>query len=219
MISVRISLRSQVLRLAIVVGAVCLTIGAASGVPAYSTRQQLSAQAIADFKSNPNGLLNENPTGGGQLIARIRDLLASDPATLPIILGLVTSANKDQKPAMGAALAQAARLYIRVDQAFAAQIQQAVADTKDQALIVAYAAAAGNLPIGGLGGGAAGSGGSSGGQTGALSGPTGFGGAIQGINGGSVDTGNFSASGSASSAAGLFNSSTTTNGTSSSVSP
>jgi hypothetical protein len=159
-----------------------------SGQPA------LSEQAVASFKTSPQLLLTQNPTGGGEMVSRIRDLLLSDSATLPIVLGLLSTANDDQKSAIAAGLAQAARLWVREDPAFAQQIQQAVADTKDSAFILAYNNAAGNQPIGAGAGG--GSPGGPGGQTNALSGGGGFGtGGPEGINGNGVNTGAFSMTG------------------------
>jgi hypothetical protein len=168
---------------------------------AYAPGQQLSQQTIAEFTANPSQLLSQFREGGGQMISRLRDLLASDPATLAPILSLLPNANSQQKSAMGAALAQAARLYQRADQAFAAQIQQAVANTQDQELIVAYAAAAGDQPIGA--GGGAGSAGGPGGQTNPLGGGfLGTGGA-QAIGIGGVDTGAYALSGFAVGAGGV----------------
>ncbi len=128
---------------------VVLLLAASGNVQAacYTNSHALPAVAINSFTSNPIGVLGLNPTGGGRLIAQIRDLAASDPATLPLILSLVTNSNNDQKSAIGAGLAQAARLCVRADPAYAAQIQQAIAQTGDQALIVAYSAAAGDQPI------------------------------------------------------------------------
>jgi hypothetical protein len=161
---------------------------------AYAPGQQLSAQTVADFTANPSQLLSQFSSGGGQMISRLRDLLASDPATLAPILSLLANANAEQKAAMGAAIAQAAKLYQRADQTFAAQIQQAVANTQDQELIVAYAAAMGDQPIG-AGGGF----GVSGGGPGGGSNPLGAGflgtGAAQAIGIGGVDTGQFAATG------------------------
>jgi hypothetical protein len=178
---------------------------------AYAPGQQLSQQTIAEFTANPSQLLNQFPSGGGQMISRLRDLLASDPATLAPILSLLQNANSQQKAALGAALAQAARLYQRADQAFAAQIQQAVANTQDQELIVAYAAAAGDQPIGA--GGGAGSAGGPGGGSNPLGGPVFGGGAIQGIGGGSVDTGSFTMTASVGSASGITTTNNNNNGT------
>ena len=183
---------------------------------AYAPGQQLSTQTIQEFTNNPSQVLTQFPNGGGQMISRLRDLLASDPSVLAPILTLIPNANKDQKSAIGAALAQAAKLYQRSDQTFANQIQQAVANTQDQELIVAYAASAGDQPIGGVGGGA--SGGGPGGGSNPLGGPAGGTGAAQAIGGGSADTGAFSVSGGPS-GNGFSNTNTTNNNASNNVSP
>jgi hypothetical protein len=180
---------------------------------AYAPGQQLSSQALAEFTRNPSTILSQNPAGGGQMISRIRDLLASDPATLSVILSLVPNANADQKAAIAAGLAQAAKLYARpgVDPAFAAAIQQAVANTQDQTLILAYAAAAGDQPIGAVGGGGV-SGGGVGGQTNGLGGSGGSGGngGAEGIGGGAgSSTGQFSLSGSNGTGSTITNNSST----------
>jgi hypothetical protein len=153
--------------------------------------EQLAPQKIADFTANPSQALTQNPEGGAALISQIRDLAASDPATLSVIMGLLPNANRDQKRAIGSALAQAARICVRSDQAYAGKIQQAVADAKDPDLRVAYAAAAGDQPIGAAGGAGAGSAGGVGGATGVTTGTGGGGGPAEGINGNGVNTGSF----------------------------
>ena len=192
----------------------------ARAAAAYNTQQQLSAQTIEAFKNNPAQLLQQFPDGGGALISRLRDLLASDSSTLEAILSLIPQLNAAQKSAFGAALAQAARLYVRADQATAAQIQQAIADTKDAELILAYTAAAGDQPIGAAGG-APGSAGSSGGPVTTSGGTLGGGGSIEGIGGGGVPTGQFSYTGSVTGSSGstTTTNTTTTSTVSSSVSP
>ena len=57
----------------------------------------------------------------------MRDLVASDDATLNPLLGLLEGANSDQAAAIGTALGQAALLAVKVDQAYAARIQDAMA--------------------------------------------------------------------------------------------
>jgi hypothetical protein len=193
--------------------AIVLSAASANAVPAYNTNQQLPAQQISQFMSNPNELLVLNPNGGGALIARLRDLLASDPATLNTIMGLLPNANDSQKAAMGAALAQASKLYASADPNVALLIQQAVVNSKDDLLTRAYLAAAGETQIaatGGAGGGEAGGGGV-GGQTNVTNNNGGNnGGGPQQIGGNALTTGNFSFSGGSASGAG---------GSSSSVSP
>jgi hypothetical protein len=113
----------------------------------YSNGRQVSADAVNAFISSPSLVLQQNSNGGGRMISQLRDLSASNPATLQVILSLLPNANKDQKAAIGAALAQAARICVGPDQAYAALIQQAVAETGDQDLIIAYATVAGDRPI------------------------------------------------------------------------
>jgi hypothetical protein len=189
---------------------------------AYPPGQQLSTQAITDFTGNPSQILSQFPNGGAQMIARLRDLLASDPATLSAIVALIANANKEQKAAMGAALAQAAKLYAGIDPTFAVQIQRGVANTQDQEVILAFAAAAGDLPIAaGVGGGF--SAGGVGGQTGPFALRGLGGGAIEGIGGGdNVASGQFTGISGNAAAAGTSSNGTnsnTSNNTSNSVSP
>ncbi len=132
-------------------GALLLLIGQASGA-CYGPAAQLPASAVADFKSNPLQMLVQNPAGGAQMVSRLRDLVASDPSTLSLVMSMLPSTNKDQKTAMGAALAQAARICVRTDRAFAVQIQQVIAETKGSELIAAFASAAGDQPIAAAGG-------------------------------------------------------------------
>jgi hypothetical protein len=150
----------------------------------YNPQQQLPAQTISAFVADPSQLLQQYPNGGPQMISQIRDLAASDPATLWRILALSATANKEQKQAIGAGLGQAARICVRTDQAYANDIQQAIAQTKDQEIVLAYTGIAGDQPTGPVGA----AGGAVGGQTNALfGGPTGTG-APQNIPGGSSPT-------------------------------
>jgi hypothetical protein len=152
-------------RTAIYVGAT-LAIGLTGAQAAcYNAQQQLSPQVISAFTNDPAGFLKQYPEGGAQFISRIRDLVASDPTTLDPILKLIGDATKDQKTAIGAALAQAARICVRTDQAFATDIQQAIAQTKDHDVVLAFTSTSGDQPTGAVGGGAGGAGGGTGGQT------------------------------------------------------
>jgi hypothetical protein len=138
----------------------------------FDQQQVLPAQSIADFKANVAGLLQRYPNGGAELISRIRDLAASDSATLPLILGLISNVNGDQLNAIGTGLGQAALVCIRTDQAYSTEIQQAVAATNNSPLTLAFTAVLGDRPIGGLGGG--GGGGDGGGPTNAFAAGRGF---------------------------------------------
>lgn len=173
---------------------------------------------VQTFLANPGTVLQQNPAGGAALVSQIRDLVLADHSTLEPIIRLLANATKEQKAAMGAGLAQAAKIIVKTDQPFAAKIQLAVADTKDQDLVLAYGgiSGTGDVPTGPTGGGAgAGSAGASGGQTTGLGGaPTGTGGA-ENIPGSSTNTGQFSytssVSGGSSTAGGTTNTTTTTN--------
>ena len=173
----------------------CLA-GVAQAASCYDTAQALPASAVSAFTANPGDVLAKAPEGGGALVTQIRDLATSDSATLSVISGLLKDANNDQKRAIGSGLAQAAKICLPKDQAYATLIQQAIADSKDPVLQLAYAAAAGDQPIGAGAGAGAGSPGASGGATTGLGVPTGAGGGIEGINGNAVNTGQFSFTGS-----------------------
>jgi len=175
---------------------------APSGVPqaeCYSAQQRPSPQAISTSLGNPGETLQRYPQAGAQLISTIRDLAASDPAALPVILGLLGSATKDQTVAIASALAQAAKICVRTDQPYALQIQQAVALTKDEEVVLAFASVAGDVPTGGIGAG----GGAVGGQTNPLPGNTTSSGGAEAIPGSSVKTPEFSFSSSAGGTGGL----------------
>ena len=150
-------------------GAILLAAFDTAAAGCYSQQQQLPAETVAKFIDNPGQLLQQHPRGGTTLIQQIRDLAASNPQTLPLIVQLLANASPAQKSAVGSGLAQAAATCIGSDQAYANQIQQAVAQSGDQTVITAYAAVTGERPLAGLGAGIA-SAGAAGGQTLALPG-------------------------------------------------
>jgi hypothetical protein len=172
------------------------------------------SQSVASFKDNPGQLLTQFPNGGPELVSRVRELAVSDPTLLDPIIALLANATKDQKTGIASGLAQAARVVVRTNQPYATRIQQAIADTKDQDVVLAYAAASGDVAIAATGAGGAGSAGASGGQTTGLGGPAGGGGTLEAINGSSTATGLFSftssTSGTGSSTTGSSTTTTTT---------
>jgi hypothetical protein len=125
--------------------------------PVWAEQQTPDITASA-FLADPPQIIRENPKGGARLTVEVRDLALSDPATLKPILGLVPEANKDQKAAIAAGLAWAARVEARSNPGYASEIEQAVAQTKDQNLILGYAAGTGRY-VGAPGGGRNGFGG------------------------------------------------------------
>ncbi|MEY9986008.1 hypothetical protein ABH995_005345 [Bradyrhizobium yuanmingense] len=143
------------------------TITTAASAAVYPPQRQLPATVISDFKAAPNSLLQQYPTGGPQLISRVRDLGASDPTTLPGLIALLKdrATTPDQMRAIVAGLAQVARMAAQSDQAYANEIQAAIANTGNADVIAAYQAATGDVAIaatGGGGGGGSGSGGPTG---------------------------------------------------------
>jgi hypothetical protein len=120
---------------------------------------QLSPQQVSQFMANPSAILKANPNGGRKLAAEIRDLLLSDPATLNTIMSLLRDANDAQQAAIGSGAGQAAQASVRLNPAFAAAIQKALADSGSQTAIASYAAATGNVEIGSSGDAGGGSGG------------------------------------------------------------
>ncbi len=147
--------------------ALAATISSAASAAVYPPQRQLPATVITDFKAAPNSLLQQYPTGGPQLISRVRDLGASDPTTLPGLIALLKdpATTKDQMRAIVAGLAQVARMAAQSDQAYANEIQAAIAGTQNADVIAAYQAATGDVAIaatGGGGGGGTGAGGPTG---------------------------------------------------------
>ncbi|RXH09192.1 hypothetical protein EAS56_26400 [Bradyrhizobium guangzhouense] len=147
--------------------ALAASISTAASAAVYPPQRQLPPQVITDFKASPGTLLTQYP-GGPQLISRVRDLGASDPTTLPLIIGILKdpATTKDQVRAIVAGLAQVARMAASTDQAFANEIQTAIANTGNADIIAAYQAATGDVQIAATGGGGGGGGTGAGGPTG-----------------------------------------------------
>ncbi|UQR65379.1 hypothetical protein LRP30_09095 [Bradyrhizobium sp. C-145] len=162
--------------------ALTATITSVASAAVYPPQRQLPAQIISEFKASPNSLLQQYPTGGPQLISRVRDLGASDPTTLPGLIALLKdpATSKDQMRAIVAGLAQVARMAAQQDQAYGNEIQTAIAGTGNPDVIAAYQAATGDVAT-------AATGGAGGGGTGA-GGPTGTSGFATGGNGGGGST-------------------------------
>jgi hypothetical protein len=147
-------------------------LGAAFLVAVSSAHAQLGGQgpkvpssAITAFQNNPGQLLMQFPGAGPELVKQVRDLVTTDKATLPSVIGLLKLASPEQQIAIANALAQVAKAYSKSDPAFANQIQQAVANAGIPEVAKAYAEAAGDTGTASTGGG--GGGGSGGGQVGA----------------------------------------------------
>jgi hypothetical protein len=128
---------------------------------------QLSPQELAKLQANPAGIfLNAQggTLGNAELISKVRDLVRSDKAALKVIIDALKFASAEEKSAIGTALGQAAQACLGTDAGYAAEIQQALAETTDQSAILAFSAVTGDVPIGDIGGGA-GAGGGAGGSS------------------------------------------------------
>jgi len=131
------------------------TVSSAASAAIYPPQRQLSVTVLSEFKAAPNNLLQQYPTGGAELISRVRDLGASDPTTVPGLIALLKdpATTKDQMRAIVAGLAQLARMAAQQDQALANEIQTAIAGTGNPDVIAAYQAATGDAAIAATGGG------------------------------------------------------------------
>jgi hypothetical protein len=183
-------------------------LGCCNGNPPPMTKDQVTALegSMNSPSTEKNSFLSQNPSGGGQMIAAIRDLMLSDSNALSLITGLLSSANAEQQSAIASGLAQAARLWNgstqgqtvqgqSIGQGVALDIQQQVAQTGDAPFVLAYSNAAGNNPIGAAGGGGGGSAGGPGGGSNSLGGGFFGTGAAEGIGGSGVNTGGFTMTG------------------------
>lgn len=103
-----------------VIGLGCvLSLWSAANAAIYSPQRALAAPIIQQFLSDPASLLGRYPVGGPKMVAMVRDLAASDPATLKPIVDLLGVATADQATAIGSGLGQAATMAVKTDQAFA----------------------------------------------------------------------------------------------------
>lgn len=132
---------------------------------------KMSDQAVEGFKSNPGFLLSANPAGGYGLSSQVRSVAGSDTDSVATLVGLAEGANDTQVAALGAGLAQAATACVSTRPDVAELIQQAVAESGNEALIAAFAAASGDTqtaalgPVGGTGGAGGGAAGGLGGTS------------------------------------------------------
>lgn len=140
--------RSQrrLIELVISVAAALLFFVASDDVQAscYKPDQRLPNAQVREIKADPLRLLTQYPTGGIGMTSLIRDLVASDPATLVMALDLTVAANADQVSAIGTGLGEAALACAGSDGAFESEIRQMIASLGNELLNLAFAAAMGD---------------------------------------------------------------------------
>jgi hypothetical protein len=160
--AMRISLLSRVLRAAALACLGMILAGGVARAACYGPAQRLSPEALAQFNADPARLLSQYPDGGALMISMVRDLVASDPATLPVILDLSVKGNSDQIKSIGTGLGQAALVCSRTDPSFANEIQQMVAASNNNTLTIAFTDVMGDQQLAasdpGIGAGGGGSG-------------------------------------------------------------
>jgi hypothetical protein len=120
-----------------------IAIGNAASAACYPAGSKLANAQIDAFVKNPGALLAAYEYGGGGLVAAVRDLVASDSATLPVVIQLLKSANPQQRASIGTGLGFAAQICLVPEQAYAGQIQAALAETADTVALTAFVATAG----------------------------------------------------------------------------
>ncbi|MBV8473041.1 MAG: hypothetical protein JO107_00860 [Hyphomicrobiales bacterium] len=205
---------AAILLLALLSGA---TIAAAQSAVPPSTHPadfaKLPDSLIAQFKSNPEGLLASFASGGLPLSNRVRGLALSDPAAVDALIALAKGANDVQRAALGAGLAEAARILAATSPELAGAIQQKVLQSGLAPLITAYMALSNTLTASvGVGGGGAGGGGAGGAGAGS-GGPTGGVGSFGGSHsGGASSAGSFGSLNTASPFGGLSGSTSLSGG-------
>src|ERR1700687_261141 len=140
-------------------------------------------QKMSEFLGNPTSLVNgpSGPRDGSSIIGDVRDLVASDPATLTGVINLLkaNTLNIAQQQAIGTGLGLAANICLVPDSRFAAEIQTQLADTPSEEAKLQYAAVTGNKPIRAVAAGGGGYAGGSGGGTSGLGNTRGSAGAFQ----------------------------------------
>src|SRR5438445_3976653 len=142
---------------------------------------------VVKLKANPKAIFSDadgKPMTMPALISNVRELTIAEKTALRPIVEALKLAAPDEKSAIGTGLGQAAMAVVKTDPPYAAEIQQALAETSDQVAILAFAAVTGNVPIGATGGGGAGAGGGAGGSSAAGGPASGGGGATSGGGGG-----------------------------------
>ena len=123
---------------------------------------KLPDSTIAQFKADPQSLLTTYASAGLPLSTRVRSLVLTDPSLVATLIDVAKSGNDAQKSAIGAGLAEAARILAATNPQLAAQIQLAVAQSGLGPLITAFIAgsnATETAAVGGGEGGGAGTGG------------------------------------------------------------
>jgi hypothetical protein len=129
---------------------------------------KLPDSTIAQFKADPQSLLTTYASAGLPLSTRVRSLVLTDPSLVATLIDVAKSGNDAQKSAIGAGLAEAARILAATNPQLATQIKLAVAQSGLGPLITAFIAGSNATETAAIGGGGEGVGGGTGGPTGGV---------------------------------------------------
>ena len=110
--------------------------------------------SVANFLANPSNLLMQYPLGGGSMVSDVSSLVEADIQTVNPLVGLVPSANADQKNALGTGLGLAALGLVGANPQAATLIQNALVALNDPTVLAAYVAVTGNQHLTAAGPGA-----------------------------------------------------------------
>jgi hypothetical protein len=128
------------------------------GAPAacLAPDKQMSNQAVSNFLNNPASLLSvPDDLNFEGLATSVQNLVASNPASLPLVIDLLKNANVPQQKAIGAGLGNAANLCNVPDPKFATEIADALAKATSTPAQIQFALITGK-PTGSVAGGGAG---------------------------------------------------------------
>lgn len=143
-------------RITRLIASAILGVAVLAGAGAFPASAQ-QPPTVSAFLANPNQLLQQFPVGGAVMISAVEQLALADPATFKLLIGLVSSANDQQKAALGEGLTQATKIEVLTDQTLAADWQQQIAAITDQSFKIAATNALGDVQLGSIGGGNLGS--------------------------------------------------------------
>lgn len=107
----------------------------------------MKADDISRYTAAPDLLFGAADEGGGAAASRIRNLVASDPASLAPLDKMIKTAAGDQAMAVGLGLGSAAQICVRQDPAAAAAIQKAVLEANNTDVAKAFATIVGDRAV------------------------------------------------------------------------
>ncbi|WP_271023501.1 hypothetical protein [Rhizobium sp. RCAM05973] len=99
---------------------------------------KLGDENISTFLASPASLNTIYPTGGFEMISRVRVLAGSSSETLDPMIGLIPQMTVPQKTALGSGLARTARACAAVDPTYAQVIQEKVAAANSPEVTAAF---------------------------------------------------------------------------------